>query len=318
MVGGEALWAPDGQHFAVISSGSGDSNVYIFDKAGTWVGEAPAWEAAWSGDDTLIVLPYDPTSNNDFATAYIAHIGYNGLGTMLALPGRYEFLYGNGNGTVALQTAQGYAVWRNGSLLPEVVGDGPISISSDGSLMAFQDQSSLRVVTTDDGKEVRSWPGLPAGPHPQASFSPDGRHLLVTDFAYPLQSLVVLNVSDGKKTTMLTGTAVYRGTWVGNDRIFAVADAGAWWLVSLDGARTRLGNGGTAYRDGAISTQGWAALVPEASLGTVEITRSGKTSTVALPSPATGLYWSPDGTELVVTCNPDVLGRDAQVVLLRP
>jgi len=318
MVGGEVLWAPDGQHFAVISSGGGDKNVYMFDKAGTWVGEAPAWEAAWGGNDTLIVLASDPTSNDDFATAYIAHIGYNGLGTMQALPGRYEFLYGNGNGTVALQTAQGYAVWRNGSLLPEVVGDGPLSISSDGSLMAVEDPSGLAVVRTDTGQVVRSWPEISMGKYPGGSLSPDGRHLALTGVIGSPGNLVVLSVSDGKRTDLLKGGGVYRETWVGNDRMFAGDDAEAWWLLSLDGARTRLGNGGTAYRDGAISTQGWAALVPEASLGTVQITTSGKTSTVALPSPATGLYWSPDGTELVVTCNPDVLGRDAQVVLLRP
>lgn len=306
------LWAPDGRHFAVISLDGGSYNVYMFDKVGTWVGEAPGMVAVWVDDDTMIVLPNDPTSQDLLSTAYVAHIGYNDMSTMRALAGRYQGLLGNGTGIVALQTAQGYAIWRNGSLLPEVSGGGPLSVSSDGSLVAVEDSSGLKVVKTDSGQVVRSWPDLHTGAHATASFSPDGRHLAMTDINGSLNSGVVLDVSDGKKTTLLEGHFVYGGTWVGNDRIFAGDDAGAWWLLSLGGAKTRL----TDVPDwwyGAVSSGGSVAADDlHAGSGTkLRITKSGKTTTLALPCQGMYLHWSPDGTELVVGC-------DSQVLLVRP
>jgi WD40 repeat protein len=316
MVGGEVLWAPDGQHFAVISSG--DKNVHMFDKAGTWVGEAPAWEAAWGGDDTLIVLPDDPTSTDDFLTAYIAHIGYNDLSTMQALPGRYEFLHGNGNGTVALQTAQGYAVWLNGSLKPEIdCGCVPLVVSPDGSLVASMASTGLKVAKTASGQDVRSWPDVVVGAHPTAGFSPDGKHLAVSSVDGSLNTLVVLTVSDGRRTDLLPGHFAYNGTWVDNGRLFAGDDSGGWWFLRADGASPKRAGLPSGSWAAVTSSTGSIAAVDDYGT-TLLITTSGKTSTVGLPSHAAGLYWSPDGTELVVTCNPDVLGRDAQVVLLRP
>jgi hypothetical protein len=267
-----------------------------------------------------MVLPLDSPIQNVFRTAYIAGIGYNDLSTMQAIPGLYEDLLGNGNGTVALNTDGGYVIWHDGALLPEVTNrDSPLSISRDGSLIAVNTSSpyALNVVRTDTGQIVRSWPDLPAGPHPGASFSPDGRHLWVNDFEYPQQSLVLLNVADGKKTTLLTATSVYGATWDGNARIFSGGDAGSWWLLSLDGGKTRMPDvpAGSVYA--SISSAGWIAAAGSDST-TLTIVRAAKPTTLTLPAPPFPLSWSPDGTELVVACDPQIQGQDQQVVLVRP
>ena len=114
------LWAPDGRHFAVLGTDAGVSNVYIFDSSGIWVGEAPASRASWASDDSLLVLPWDPTTSDGLLTAYTASFGYNHVSTMEALPGRYSDIIGSGEGAAALPTTDGYAIWRNGSLQQEV------------------------------------------------------------------------------------------------------------------------------------------------------------------------------------------------------
>lgn len=296
------LWSPDGQHFALVSAdASAVFNVYMFDKAGVWVGEAPGWAVAWASDDSLIVLPYDPTSQDGLLPAYLAKIGYNDVSTMQVLPGRYRRVVGNGHGTAALETAQGYAMWLNGSLLPEVgCACSPLSVSTDGRLVAVED-TGVKVVKTDSGQDVQGWPNLALGAHTHASFSPDGQHLSVSDVDGSLNTLVVLNISNGRRTDLLAGHFSYSGTWMSSGQLFAGDDTGAWWTVPIDGSspkRTELPN---SSRDAVPSSTGMVAAVNDPG-STLLIEQSGKTRTSTLPSPALALYWSPDGTELVVSC----------------
>ncbi|HEY5487316.1 MAG TPA: hypothetical protein VIK06_06695 [Candidatus Limnocylindrales bacterium] len=297
------LWAPDGQHFAVLSSDSNDVlNVYIFDSAGTWVGEAPGARAAWTGDHTLLVLPWDPTTQDGLQTAYIASFGYNDVSTMPALPGRYSDILGGGQGAAALPTAHGYAIWRNGSLQPEVDCDcGPVAVSADGSLVAIEGSIGVSVVKTGGGQNVRSWPGLQTGPHLHASFSPDGQHVALDSVYGSLNTLVVLNVSDGRRAELLAGHFVYNGAWVDNGQLFAGDDAGGWWFLPADGSSPKPAGLPSGSRGAVASSTDSLASVDDPGT-TLRIDRSGKIRTLALPSHEQYLYWSPDGTELVVTC----------------
>jgi hypothetical protein len=308
------LWAPDGNHFAVMSGDPGGvDNVYLFDRAGTWVGEAPGGAAAWASDSTLIVLPSDPTSQDGLLMAYIASIGYNDVSTMPALPGRYSDIMGSGYGTAALPTAHGYAVWRNGSLKPEVECDcGPVAVSADGSLVAIEDSTGLKVVDTGSGQDLRSWPDLQTGAHLHAGFSPNGRYLALDSVYGSLNTLVVLNVSDGRRADLLAGHFASGGTWSGNAQLLAGDDAGGWWLLPADGTgagRAALSSFASAA---VMSSTGSVAAVDDAGT-TLLISRSGKTTAFALPSRDEFLlYWSPDGTQLVVGCD------SGAVVLIRP
>jgi hypothetical protein len=307
------LWAPDGKHFALLSGDPGGvSNVYLFDKVGTWVGEAPGWAAAWASDNTLIVLPSDPTSPDGLLTAYIASIGYNNVSTMRALPGRYSDIVGSGYGTAALPTAHGYAIWLDGSLKPEVgCGCGPVAVSADGSLVAIENSIGLKVVETGSGQDVQSWPDLHTGAHLHASFSPDGRHVTVTSVYGSLNTLVVLTVSDGRRADLLPGHFANNGTWVNNDRLFAGDDSGGWWFLPADGANPKTAGPPSGSWAAVASSTGSIAAVDEDGT-TLSITTSGKTRTLTLPPKALGLHWSPDGTQLVVGCEAGA------VVVVRP
>jgi hypothetical protein len=307
------LWAPDGRHFAVLSAdASSVFNVYIFDRAGTWVGQAPGWAAAWASDTTLIVLPSDPTSPDGLLIAYVASIGYNDVSTMPALRGRYRSIQGSGRGAAVLATAQGYAVWVNGSLQPEVeCGCGPLAISSDGSLVAIEDSTGLAVVKTGSGQDVRSWPGLQTGAHLQASFSPGGQHLALSDVDGSLNTLVVLNVSDGRREDLLAGHFVYNGTWAKDEQVFAGDDSGGWWFLPVDGASPIRAELSTSSRDAVASSTGAVVAVDDTG-STLLVERSGTSRTWALPSAALGLQWSPDVSEIVVGC------ESGAVVVARP
>jgi hypothetical protein len=302
------LWAPDGRHFAVLSADSSSVfNVYIFDSAGTWVGKAPGWAAAWASDNTLIVLPSDAASPDGLLTAYIASIGYNDVSTMSALPGRYGDIQGSGRGAALLTTAHGYAVWLDGSLQPKVeCGCGPLAISTDGSLVASEDSTGLTVVKTGSGQDVRSWPGLRTGAHLQASFSPDGQHLALSDVDGSLNTLVVLNVSDGRREDLLAGHFVYNGTWASDEQVFAGDDSGGWWFLPVDGASPIRAELSTSSRDAVASSTGAVAAVDDTG-STLLVEKSGKSRTWALPSAALGLQWSPNGSELVVGCESGAL-----------
>jgi hypothetical protein len=308
----EVLWAPDGRHFAIPSTDAGVSNVHIFDSSGIWVGEAPGSRASWASDDTLLVLPLDSTTSDGLLTAYIASFGYNDVSTMEALPGRYSDIIGSGEGAAALPTAHGYAVWRNGSLQPEVKCDcGPVAISADGSLVAIEDSTGLMVVRTGNGQNVQSWPGLQTGAHLHASFSPDGRHVALNSVYGSLNTLVALNVSDGRRADLLAGHFVYNGAWVDNDRLFAGDDSGGWWLLPADGSRPK--TAGLPMGSWAAVTSSTGSIAALDSSGTkLSVATSGKNRTLALPSPALGLHWSPDGLELVAGC------ESGAVILVRP
>jgi hypothetical protein len=308
------LWAPDGRHFAVLSMDSGSVfNVYVFDKDGTWVGEAPGDKAAWVGDHTLIVLPHDPTSQDGLVPAYLASIGYNDVSTMQALPGRYSDIVGNNTGTIALETAQGYALWLNGSLQPAVAcGCGPLAISADGSLVAIEDSTGVKVVKAADGQDVRSWPTVGTGASPNASFSPDGQHLALSDVYGSLDTLVSLSVSNGRRADLLAGHFASGGTWSGNAQLLAGDDAGAWWLLAPDGTSARRVGLPSFSSAAVMSSAGSIAAVDDAG-STLLISRSGKTTATALPSRDESLlYWSPDGSEIVVGC------ESGAVVVARP
>jgi hypothetical protein len=300
-------------HFAVLSGDPGGvSTVYIFDKGGEWVGEAPGSAFAWASDTTLIVLPLDPTSPDGLLTAYTASIGYNDLATMRALPGRYSDVLGGGHAAAVLATAQGYAVWLDGSLQPEVeCGCGPLAISTDGSLVALEDSTGLTVAKTVTGQDVHFWPGLQTGAHLHASFSSDGRHLALSDVDGSLKTLVVLNVADGQRENLLAGHFVYNGTWASDAQVFAGDDSGGWWFLPVDGASPKRAGLPTSSRDAVASSTGTVAAVNDAG-STLLVEKSGTSRTWALPSAALGLHWSPDGSEIVVGC------ESGAVVLARP
>lgn len=307
------FWAPDDKHFAVLSMDAGNVfNVYMFDSAGNWVGEAPGWGAAWAGDSTLIVLPYDPASADRSLAAYVASIGYNDIGTMVSLPGRYSGLLGNEQGGVVLENAQGYATWLSGSLLPEMeCGCSPLSVSSDGSLMAVEDSAGLQVVRTGNGQVVQSWPDLRAGQHANATFSPDGLHLALSGVNGSLNTLAVLDITDGQRTDLLAGHLTYGGTWVDNAKLLAGDDAGTWWFLSLDGSTNKLTDLPTWSSDALTSSTGSIAAVDPAGHHLL-IDRSGKTTSLALPAQALYLHWSHDGSQIVAGCELSV------VLLVRP
>ena len=305
-------WAPDGRHFTVLSTDAGVANVYIFDSSGTWVGEAPGSRASWISDDRLLVLPWDPTTSDGLLTAYIASFGYNDVSTMQALPGRYGDILGSGGGAAALPTGDGYAIWRNGSLQPEVKCDcGPVAISPDGSLVAVEDSIGMGVVKTGTGQNVRSWPGLQTGAHLHASFSPDSRHVALNSVYGSLNTLVVLNVSDGRRHDLLAGHFVYGGAWVDNSRLFAGDDAGGWWFLPADASSPK--PAGLPSGSGSAVTSSTGSIAAVDSVGTtLSIATSGKTGTLTLPSQALDLHWSPDGSGLVVAC------QSGAVILVRP
>ena len=308
------LWAPDGRHFAVLSMDSGSVfNVYLFDREGTWVGEAPGDKAAWVGDNALMVLPYDPTSQDGLVPAYIASIGYNDVGTMQVLPGRYSGIVGSDTCAVALETAQGYALWLNGSLQPAVVcGCGVLAISPDGSLIAVEDSIGVKVVETADGRNVRSWPHLGTGAHPNASFSPDGQHLALSDVYGSLNTLVSLSISNGRRADLLTGHFASGGTWSGNAQLLAGDDAGGWWLLAADGASARRA-GLPTFSSAAVSSSAGSIAAVDDSGSMLLVSRSDETAATPLPSRDEFLlYWSPDGSEIVVGCESGV------VVVARP
>ncbi len=303
MQGEGALWAPDGEHFAVLSADSNDVfNVYVFNRAGIWVGEAPASRAAWVGNDTLLVLPWDPTAQDGLLAAYVASFGYNDVSSMPALPGRYTDIIGSGEGAAALPTAHGYAVWHDGSLAPEVVCDcGPVAISADGNLVAVEDSAGLKVVSTGSGQDVQSWSGLLTGAHLHASFSPDGRRVALTSVSGSLNTLVVLNLSEGHRVNLLAGHFAYNGAWVDNELLFAGDDLGEWWFVPADGAKPRTAGLPPGSQIAVASAAGAIAAVDGYGT-TLAIATAGKIRTLKLPSRALYLYWSPEHTELIVTC----------------
>ena len=296
------LWAPDGRHFAVLGTDAGVSNVYIFDSSGIWVGGAPASRASWASDDSLLVLPWDPTTSDGLLTAYTASFGYNDVSTMEALPGRYSDIIGSGGGAAALPTTDGYAIWRNGSLQQEVKCDcGPVAISADGSLVAVEDSGGLSVVNTGSGRKVQSWPGLQTGAHLHASFSPDGRQVALNSVYGSSDTLVVLNLADDRRAGLLAGHFAYNGAWVDNAQLFAGDDSGGWWFLPADGSSPKPAGVSIGSWAAVASSTGSIAAV-DGSGTTLSIETSGKTRTLALPSQALSLNWSPDGSELVVGC----------------
>ncbi len=298
MISQDVIWSPDMSHFAVVSQvDSGTFTVFMFDKSGSWVGQAPGREAAWANNQELLVLPV-AMDRGFLSTAFIATVGYNDEKTMSALPGRYSHLLGGANGTVSLMTESAYAIWRSGTLQKQRPGE-VLAISPDGSLLAVDGVAGLRVEKASDGQVVRSWPEVRLGRYPTASFSQDQSHLVMTDVVGSKDALDVLTIRDGSATGLLAGSVAYGPTWLADQRIFAGDSAGSWWLISLDGKQTKMATIQPTARAAAISPDGakWAAIDEN---GKLVIEGSGGALNLDTPPGPSRLYWSPDGTELVV------------------
>ena len=326
-----ARWSPDSSKVAIITGPGGATFVvHVLSIGGAVLDEFEASDFAWTGPDSYVAL------------AAGAFSGQVGSPAHHAIAGKFLWLLAGPSGQVAAaldeKNANQYRVWTANGFGP--VRDGvPIAFSPDGSMLA-----------------VVHWPGsCCAGGAPDATKAPgpptldvtrvsDGRSLAKNDNVIYAYSAYLAFSPNGKYIAFEEYGSTGLDDGVG---VIEIATKKLWILAPSKGSENIIGLGIWADDDHLILDGGPLAPLPaglpvEASvepnadqmfrsangrMATVDtdapalsITKDGATATVNLPSAAAGVFWSPDGTMLLVPTGSDttVSPYTYDLLLLRP
>ena len=231
-----------------------------------------------------------------------------------------------GNGAILIGTADGDIVTvdpTSGRPAPIVSGstfdDGPL-YSRDGQQFIFNrgtsatDTATALWIADADGSNARDL--FPAGTDVGwLEWSPTGDHVLITPIVDGKGTIELVNVADGKRTTVPTDLDVADASWRPNHEQFVVtAKAGdnrTFWLINADGSGKRpIPASPYAINEPALSPDGtklayatWEPNGVEGRIRIVDIDAGGDRTLT--PDVNDGYVWqnpwfSPDGTHVLL------------------
>jgi hypothetical protein len=343
--GTDIAWSPIGTE--VVSADSDGVHVIA---AGNWSGvldSLPGYRAEWLDGATLAVLQYD-------GQAYVADLGNVtdlASGTRSPIAGQYSDMIGGSGGQVALQLKeQGkdeYRIWSKSAGLSAIRDGLVVAFSPDGKKLAVVHNpepccmggSPSPYPATLDVTDVATGNSLATDRQIMSSgtlgyravFSPDSRWIAFLRQDPQNKNLAgagVLDVDTARLWEVQPGSKDVAEEY----QEFFWRDSGHLEILPwTSGAAPSdmpvvVSYGGGAISAAAASSNGYVATTAStidqwgglAGSTSVTVTGGGSSRKVDLPAYAFELYWSPDGSMLLINCGPQDTGAgDWYLVLVR-
>jgi hypothetical protein len=335
--GADIAWSPDGAEL-VFSS---DNEVDVIGVDGKQLETLPGFRVAWLDAHTLAVL-------QDNGQAYVAQLGG---GTRSPIAGQYSDMIGGSGGQVALQlkeqSTDEYRVWSQSSGLSAIRDGLLVAFSPDGKKLAVvhnpepcctggslsPNPATLDVTDVATGKSLATDRQIMSSGTLgyRAVFSPDSRWIAFLRQDPQNRNLAGAGVLDIDSARLWEVQPGSKGVTDEYQEFFwrdsghleilpwasGVAPSDMPIVVSYGGDAIFAG---AASSNGYVATSGsttdqWGGLAGSTS---VTVTGGGSSRTVDLPAYAFELYWSPDGSMLLIECGPaDTGAGDWYLVLVR-
>jgi hypothetical protein len=275
----------------------------VFDRAARQVGSVTATGFAWAGPDTYVV---SRTAGDDTMAEWSVRLGSTTETHTASVPIAFEpempCIAADWNGS--------FTAWLGGAESQPISGHA-MACSADGSeiaLIKLRDgegiSGSLEVVRAATGSLLWSLPAIELSGTSPVAFSSDGLHLLAGESIVDLQS---------GSAASLPITSVESGAWLSNGKV-AVISLGADRVRAFDVAGKEAPIDLPSGRYLSVSPAGAMAVIDDLA-GTLHIVSSGAGENLELDcTPRSFLYWSPDGRQLVVSC--DLAGSGEKALLV--